>query len=148
MTTPPAPDVRRPLGYWLKHIDRTIEEQFAQLLAAEGLNRRAWQVLNTLAQAPATAAQLDAALAPFLTEDEPTVAGYADALLTRGDATADDGTYTLTSTGRQTHARVAALVRAQRARVTAGLTPDDYATVIGLLQRIAANLTTADPAEK
>lgn len=43
------PDVReqRPLGYWLKHIDGAIEESMGRLFAADGLNRRGWQVLNT-----------------------------------------------------------------------------------------------------
>ena len=154
MTTPPTPDVRRdrPIGYWLKHIDRGIETGFARLLAAHGLNRRGWQVLNTLARAPATRARLDAALAPFLTDDEPTVAGYADTLVTRGHATydcdglGDGGTYALTAAGRDTHARVAALVHAQRARVIAGLTPEDYTTLLRLLRRIATNLDTPEHA--
>jgi hypothetical protein len=39
---------RRPIGYWLKHLDRLIEDTFERTLSMEGLTRRHWQVLNTL----------------------------------------------------------------------------------------------------
>ncbi|HEY3686928.1 MAG TPA: MarR family transcriptional regulator [Streptosporangiaceae bacterium] len=147
--TAQSPDVRRdrPIGYWIKHIDRAVEEDFARLLAAEGLNRRAWQVVNTLAQAPATGPRLDAALAPFLTADEPTVAPYADALAARGWAVRTAGVYALTAGGTEAHTRIAALVRAARARIVDGLTADDYAELLRLLQRVAANLGVEDAGE-
>ena len=44
----------RPIGYWLKHLDRLIEATFDRTLADVGLGRRHWQTLNTLAGGPAT----------------------------------------------------------------------------------------------
>lgn len=140
-----APDVRRdrPIGYWIKHIDRGVEAGFARLLAAEGLNRRGWQVLNTLARAPGGPADLDAALAPFLDDTTPTVTPYAEALVTRGWAHRTGTTYALTADGTTAHARVAAAVHAARARIIDGLTAGDYDTLLRLLERVAANLEPA-----
>jgi len=129
----------RPIGYWIKAIDAGVEAEFAELLAAEGLNRRGWQVLNTLARGPVTGAELDAALAPFRDAAEPTVTGHADAFVTRGWAVRPDA-YELTASGRDAHARIAADVHAARARIIDGLTAEEYATLLDLLQRVAANL--------
>src|SRR5215813_2415405 len=61
----------RPIGYWLKHLDRLIEDTFSRALAEQGLTRRHWQVLNTLAREPAGPAELTKALDPFLHDDQP-----------------------------------------------------------------------------
>ena len=44
--------LQRPIGYWLKHLDRLIEASFERIFADEGLTRRDWQVLSTLDAAP------------------------------------------------------------------------------------------------
>ena len=38
----------RPIGYWLKKLDRLIDEQFERQLSEAGLSRRQWQLLNLL----------------------------------------------------------------------------------------------------
>ncbi len=58
--------VTRPIGFWLKLVDRLIDEQFAATLEEHGVTRRQWQLLNVLSREPATVEQLDAAVAPFL----------------------------------------------------------------------------------
>ena len=60
---------RRPIGYWLKHLDRLIDQAFERALDADGLTRRHWQVLNTLAAGPSTNAALTAALQPFVQDE-------------------------------------------------------------------------------
>lgn len=133
--------MNQPIGYWIKQIDTGVEADFARLLAGAGLNRRGWQVLNTLSRHAATGPELDTALTPFLSAAEPTVTGYAEELVARGWAERTPaGAYALTTTGRAAHARVAADVHAARARIIDGLTAEDYATLVGLLQRVAANL--------
>src|SRR5699024_2073915 len=72
-----------PIGYWLKHLDRLIESDFDRILAAESLNRRHWQVLHSLQEGAATVAELDARLAPFLDEQEQSVAPVVEQLRTR-----------------------------------------------------------------
>ncbi len=57
---------RRPIGYWLKRLDVLIEKTFERTLAEEGTTRREWQVLNTLAEGPSSAADLEPAVDPFL----------------------------------------------------------------------------------
>jgi hypothetical protein len=92
---------QRPFGYWIKHIDRRIEENFGLLLAEEGLDRRRWQVLNTIAHGPISPDDLDRALAPFVSDREPTMRPHADQLVGRGwAAPAVDGTLTLTDEAR------------------------------------------------
>ncbi|MGW2663801.1 MarR family winged helix-turn-helix transcriptional regulator [Nocardia tengchongensis] len=131
----------KPIGYWFKRIDNTLEANFAALLATEGLLRRHWQIVHTLSGGPLGAAGLDVALAPFLNAEEPTAAPYVDALLDRGwVAPADAGTYALTPEGVEAHAKLLERIQMQRAAVTAGLTDDDYRTLLGLLQRVSANV--------
>jgi hypothetical protein len=43
----------RPIGYWLKRLDRAIEDGFDRDLASWSLTRRHWQILNTLSGGPA-----------------------------------------------------------------------------------------------
>jgi hypothetical protein len=156
----------RPLGYWIKEIDRRIEADFERLLADEALTRRHWQVLTTLAELRAgTLPELDAALAPFT----PTVRPQLNELIHRGWAAESPaatgppartlspgraespgpvsgrpgGAIELTVAGRAAHERVAERVRAFRAQVTAGLSEQDYTTLVTLLERVAGNLTPA-----
>ncbi|RSM59450.1 hypothetical protein DMB66_28045 [Actinoplanes sp. ATCC 53533] len=134
----------RPMGFWIKEIDRRIEADFGRLLADEGLTRRHWQILTTLARGATTRADLDAALAPFDT----TVRPQLDEVIRRGWAAElpDEPAVVavrLTADGRVAHDRVAGRVRAFRARVTDGLSEQDYVTLVTLLQRVAGNLTPA-----
>jgi DNA-binding MarR family transcriptional regulator len=130
----------RPLGYWIKEIDRRIEADFDRLLAAEELGRRHWQILETVARADVSPAGLDAALAPFA----PTVRPQLDQLIRRGWVTEPRaGTVTLTAAGRAAHDRLNARVRSFRAQVTEGLSEQDYVTLVTLLERVAGNLTPA-----
>jgi DNA-binding MarR family transcriptional regulator len=130
----------RPMGYWIKEIDRRIEAAFGRLLADEGLTRRHWQVLTTLAREETVRTELDAALAPFAA----TVRPELDDLIGRGwVAERPAGTVGLTAAGRLAHDRVAERVRSLRAHVTEGLTEQDYLTLLTLLERVAGNLTPA-----
>ena len=130
----------RPLGYWIKEIDRRIEADFDRLLAGEDLRRRHWQILDTVARADGSPAELDAALAPFAASVRPQL----DELIRRGwVAEPQPGVVAITGAGRAAHDRVARLVRSFRARVTEGLSEQDYATLVALLERVAGNLTPA-----
>ena len=44
--------MERAIGYWLKHLNRLIEEAFGDALEEQALSRRHWQAMNTLAGAP------------------------------------------------------------------------------------------------
>ncbi|MEV4434609.1 hypothetical protein [Streptomyces sp. NPDC049585] len=137
------PDVRihRPLGYWLKSIDRSIEESFARLLADENLTRRGWQVLNTVSYEPITVAGVDETMAAFLSATEPTMRPYVEALTARGWARpTHTDTFELTEAGRAAHRRISERIGAERARMMECLTPDEYGVLMDLLQRLATHL--------
>ncbi|GAA2714540.1 MULTISPECIES: hypothetical protein [Streptomyces] len=139
------PDVRvhRPLGYWLKSVDRSIEEGFARLLADENLTRRGWQVLNTVSYAPVTVAGVDETMAAFLSPAEPTMRPYVEALTARDWAAPTAGatdTFELTEAGRAAHRRISGRIGAERARMMECLTPDEYGVLMDLLQRLATHL--------
>src|SRR5689334_1635809 len=104
----------RPIGYWLKEVDRLIEESFGRLLAEERLTRRHWQALNTIAEGPVRVMDVDAALVPF----EPTVAPVVDELVARGWVARTGETVNLTAEGRAAHATVSERVVASRKALT------------------------------
>jgi hypothetical protein len=96
----------RPIGYWLKQLDRLIEDTFSRTLSEQGLTRRHWQVLNTLARDPAGPAELTRALDPFLRDDPAGQAEVVAGLIRRDWVTRDhDGRLRLTGPGRTAHQR-------------------------------------------
>jgi hypothetical protein len=134
----------RPVGYWLKHLDRLIEDTFSAALTAEGLTRRHWQVLNTLAQGPAGPGELTAALEPFLRDDPAGQATTVDHLIHLGWASRDhDGRLGLTPRGRTAHQAIQERVRQTRGLLVRGISADEYAALIDVLTRMAANLETS-----
>ncbi|MFG2736313.1 MarR family winged helix-turn-helix transcriptional regulator [Streptomyces harbinensis] len=132
---------QRPFGYWLKHIDGAIEENMSRLFAMDGLNRRGWQVLNTISHGPVTVAELDDTMDAFLSADEPTMRPCIDRFAERGwTSTADDGAVTLTEEGRRAHQRVAEQTGVLRDRMMQCLSPQEYRVLMELLQRVATHL--------
>lgn len=142
---PPADQAGRPIGYWLSHVHELLESTLDAQLATEKLTRRHWQVLNTVATAPATAAALNDALQPFLDDDHPTLApvlrdlGERDWLVTNAS-----GVIGLSTKGKQAHARVRELVTAYRARCREGIGDEDYIRTVRTLSRMAQNLEAMD----
>lgn len=133
--------VPKPLGYWVKHVHDRLESNLAAQLREFGLDRRSWQVLNTIAHGPVDQAAIDRALAPFLDSDEPTVAPYVARLATRGLVQVDHaGYYVLTPEGAAVHEPAADRIHAGRLATTAGISPTEYAQLLGLLRRVAENV--------
>ena len=135
----------RPLGYWLRLVDRLIDEQFATTLEEHGITRRQWQLMNVLAQAPASVEELDAAIAPFLAaateerERESSVEHLTE-LIESAWVDATPTGYELTVRGQAALERLAVVVAEQRTVITAGVTDAEYEQTVGVLQRVAANL--------
>ena len=145
----------RPIGFWLKLVDRMIDEQFAATLEEHGVTRHQWQLLNILSRESATLERLDAAMAPLVS----TQPGTSDATSGTVDATADassaehlseliestwvvdsSGSFELTERGTLAFERLADVVATQRTVMTAGLSPDEYEATVGSLERMARNL--------
>jgi len=162
-------DDNKPIGWWLKEVDRLLEASFEQLLAADNLTRRQWQALNAAAThrrppaahaqsntteprsaAPASAAQelalpgpeapgsgIAEALAPFLSGDPAEVVAVAGPLVARGWLVGEG----LTADGERALEALSVKVRAQRRRVVAGISDEEYLATVEVLRRMAGNLT-------
>ena len=134
----------RPIGYWLKHLDRLIEDTFSRALAEQGLTRRHWQVLNTLAREPAGPAELTKALDPFLRDDQAGQATVVADLINRDWVSRDhDGRLRLTPDGRTAHQRTQEQVQQTRERMVHGISAGEYTAVIDILTKMAANLESS-----
>jgi DNA-binding MarR family transcriptional regulator len=131
----------RPIGYWLKEVDRLIDTSVDRVLAGEELTRRHWQVLSTLAERPVSQVEIDAVLSPFLSADQPTTTPVVEDLLARGWVTrTGDGPASLTEVGAAHHHRLIRKIGTVRRVMTRDVTAEEYATVIDLLERMADNL--------
>ncbi len=133
----------KPLGYWLQHLHNLLEEQFAAVLSDVGVDRRQWQLLNTLARGARGRDDLSSALAPFWTAGEPDLDRALAGLTGRGWVTESKGLYALTAAGVAAHAELARRVDRSRAAVMTGLTPDQYTETVRILSVMAANVEAA-----
>jgi hypothetical protein len=141
---------QRPIGYWLKLVDRLIDEQFAETLEEHGVTRRQWQLLNVLSRGPATVEELDEAIAPFLTESDGPLSAESSAdhlteLIDSGWVDATPQAYETTERGRTAFERLSEVVAEQRTTMTSGISDDEYRTTVGALERMATNLGWNEP---
>jgi hypothetical protein len=133
--------MQKPIGYWLKTLDRLIDENFDRALAAEGVQRRHWQILNIVKTSPATNATIAAALDPFWTEGAITLDEVLADMTRRGWITGHEP--------RQVTAGGEAALDAirqganLREKIMAGLTAEQYTQTVAVLEQMAANLTPA-----
>ncbi|ONI79569.1 MarR family transcriptional regulator [Actinosynnema sp. ALI-1.44] len=133
--------MERPIGYWLKYLDRLIEAAFNRVLAAEELTRRHWQAMNVLRESPQDAVALTKAMRPFWGPGAINLDETTSELTRRGWLTQDGtGRYTLTPAGRAGHAAVEEKVHAIRSTSLTGLTEDDYHATVRVLQQMTENL--------
>jgi hypothetical protein len=136
-------DTPKPLGYWLQHLHNLLEIHFPLVLSDLGVDRRMWQLLNTLALGSRTYAELEQALAPFWTAGQSSLHEVLGSLDARGWCEESHGTVVLSSAGAAAHADLTQRVKQARAVVLQGLTPDDYGQAIRTLSAMAANVEAA-----
>jgi DNA-binding MarR family transcriptional regulator len=135
----------RPIGFWLKLVDRLIDEQFASTLEEHGVTRRQWQLLNVLSREPSTVVQLDAAVAPFLsTDDDESSVDHLSELVDSEWVVQNEGVFSLTERGTGAFERLSEVVGEQRTIMTVGVSEDEYGRTIDVLERIARNLGWSD----
>lgn len=153
----PLPDDQRPIGFWLKLVDRLIDERFADTLDEHGVTRRQWQVLTLLRRGPASREELDVAVAPFLAatrvvpaapeeastagsgEPESTAAEVDELVESEWIADSISG-FVLTPKGEQSVTRLGELVDGIRTAVSSGIDDEDYAVTVATLEVMARNL--------
>jgi DNA-binding MarR family transcriptional regulator len=130
----------RPIGYWLKKLDRLIDGQFERQLGDAGLSRRQWQLLNLLVDGPRSVPELQTELEPFLQDAPDDLSDALSGLVNRGWADSQDNIVTLTETGQMQFSLVKAKVAEVRQALMAGISPQEYQATIDVLLRMAANL--------
>ena len=129
----------RPLDFWLKLVDTMINLHYRNMLEEHGIVRRQWEMMRLLSRAPASQEDLDAALAPFLPEDEPGSSAAALSELTdSGWLTQINGGYELTERGRAVHQRLDEVFSQKNEDLADGVSPGDYALAVSVLERVAA----------
>jgi hypothetical protein len=132
-TLQPGNDPRsgRPLGFWLKTVDRSISRELAALFDEFNVTPREWRLLNLIA-----GEVRDERMAQKLARRP----GRIAPLVERGWVTGTADDWELTDEG---HAMLTTLddrVRGIRERVAGTVTPDEYATTLATLEAIAREL--------
>lgn len=135
----------RPIGFWLKLVDRLIDEQFGTTLEEHGVTRRQWQLLNVLSRGPSNVDELDAAVAPFLnTDDSESSADHLVELIESEWVAEQPEGFGLTERGSVAFSRLTEVVAEQRTLMTQGVSETEYEQTIAVLERIARNLGYAE----
>jgi DNA-binding MarR family transcriptional regulator len=130
----------RPIGYWLKKLDRLIDQQFELQLRTTRLSRRQWQLLNLLDNNPRSVPELQTELQPFLQGAGEDLSDALARLVTRGWAESKDNIVNLTETGQAQFEVVKATVAELRQALLSGISAEEYRATIDVLARMAANL--------
>lgn len=131
---------RRPIGYWLKYLDRLIDDSFERTLASEDLTRLHWQALNTLRNRPSSRTEIADDLAPFLVGAPDAERQVIDDLVTRRWVESGrNDLLGLTEEGIQAQEVVLERVTATRQLLARGITEDEYRATIDVLRRMAEN---------
>jgi hypothetical protein len=132
---------QRPIGFWLKLVDRLIDDRFANALTEYDVSRRQWELLNLLSPGPATLVRLNQELEPYFDpEGYETAATHLEELIERGWVDVAFEYYELTGEGASNHADLHRLVAKNRSTGLDGVPDDEYRTTIIVLERIARNL--------
>jgi DNA-binding PadR family transcriptional regulator len=141
----------RPIGFWLKLVDRLIDDEFARTLDEHGVTRRQWQLLTILDANPASNEQLSTALRPFLHPDAAAEAGEPataeenlEELMESDWVVLEGGYYALTDRGRTLFEKLRVVVGTLRDQAADGVSQEDYETTLLTLERMAGNLGWRD----
>ncbi len=130
----------RPIGWWVRRLDTLLEQAVDSVVTGEGLTRRHWQVLHSLAAGTGPEADLAAALADFPGD----LAAVVSDLVARGWAVrTGGGRVGLTADGSAAHDRVSRAVGRVRRHVADGLSRAEYEAAIGVLAHMVRNIERA-----
>jgi DNA-binding MarR family transcriptional regulator len=130
----------RPIGYWLKTLDRLIDGQFESRLGDASLSRLQWQILNLLHDGARSVPELQDELAPFIQDAPDQLDDAVTGLLSRGWADSQNAVISLTETGEAQFGLVTANIAELRQDLAAGISPEEYGATIDVLVRMVANL--------
>jgi DNA-binding MarR family transcriptional regulator len=134
------PGPERPIGYWLKNLDRLIDARFERQLGDAGLSRRQWQLINLLQDGPRFVPELHTELEPFLQDAPDDLQDALAGLVGRGWADSQDEIVSLTEIGQAQFGLVKAKVAELRQTLMIGISAEEYQATIDVLIKMAANL--------
>ena len=136
-----VPSPRRPVDFWLRLLDRLINEHFGMILDEHGVTRRQWEVMNLLSRGSASHDELAEALAPFHGEVQAkTLTDELAELEDSGWLLRREQVYELTERGQTSYQRLEPVLRATDEEIARGISTEDYATMLVVLERMAINL--------
>ncbi len=130
-TNPTIPTSPRPFGFWLRLIDRRIDDAMRELFAAEGITRRDWRRLNLIAGTVTD---------PRMTERLASRPERVAPLVERGWVAGEPGAWRLTESGDAARAALHERVSSLRTKVAGAVSPEDFATTLASLEAIAREL--------
>jgi len=148
----------RPLGYWLRTVDRLLSDRFARAFESEGLTRRDWRLMNLIdgtvpgrrlgegrGPSPDPDGGRDRDFRRDFSHDFDRGRGHRRAkrlrrLSERGWIEEFEGGWRLTDSGREAKKRLAVEVDGIRATVAEAVGPDDYTATVRSLEQIAVAL--------
>lgn len=134
-----------PIGYWLKHTDEVITRHVNQVLSSQGLTRFHWQVLNIVSEAGViNKEQVFETMQTFV--DKAGLEAIIDEFVKRGWMVCQEqgqngaAQLELTGAGKDGHRQILSLQSEVRKRAVEGISAEEFATVIRVLQQITKNL--------
>jgi DNA-binding MarR family transcriptional regulator len=134
-----------PIGYWLKQVDNLLTEEINKAQATHGVSRSEWQVLNMLKETSgANREQIFETMRTFV--DSSSFNDIMTSLVERGwverrkGATNGVEEFQLTKEGQRRHEAIFATQKQVRQRAMAGISEEEYVTVIRVLRQIVSNL--------
>ncbi|GAA1356297.1 hypothetical protein GCM10009636_25420 [Arthrobacter koreensis] len=138
----------RPIGFWLKLLDQLVDEQFGASFEEHGVTRRQWQMMNLLTNGPASEKELSDQLKPFFPAVEAGTSGeLIEELAESGWVAVSDGQYSLTDLGTRSLENLRGAVERIRDQLTVDVSEEEYAALVSVMQRMAANLGWKDGPE-
>jgi DNA-binding MarR family transcriptional regulator len=134
---------REAIGYWLKQADAAITEHSDRALSVERFTRTKWQTLHLIFEAGAVSRQdIFATMRTFITAGEldEILGVFAQCGWLMERYVGEERMLELTEAGKRTHEKAFARQREVRQRTMQGISGEEYAAAISVLQRIVQNL--------
>lgn len=122
----------RPIGFWLKTVDRLLAHEFETAFESEGIGRREWRMLNAI--------DSDRVAPEFAERFQRRGSGKLRTLVDRGWVEAAGDSWILTDAGREAKDRLSAIVTGIRQKVAGAVSEEDFATTVASLEQIALTL--------
>ncbi|WP_320777450.1 MarR family winged helix-turn-helix transcriptional regulator [Streptomyces sp. CRN 30] len=134
--------IQQPIGYWSWAAYKSVIDRTRGALAGIGLTQPQWWVLAQIAGAdsPRTRDEVSRLLRNYLDTGAETMEAEIDGTVVQGWITEDaEGRLGLTAEGRALHGKAAALQRELWEERHAGISDEEYLTVLKVLQRFIHN---------